>query len=118
MFVGEPLAEASAVALFTALARARRPDFDAGAHATAVQAICRRLDVVPLAIELAAGRLGLLEPEQLTERLSQALGLLGDGPRDAPERQRTVRATLDWSVRLLEPDQRAAFFALGAFAGG
>jgi predicted ATPase len=118
VYVVEPLAEASAVALFTALARARRPDLNPGAHAAAVRTICRRLDGVPLALELAAGRVGLLEPAQLAERLAEALPLLGDGPRDAPERQRTVRATLDWSVELLKPEERAAFFALGAFAGG
>jgi hypothetical protein len=92
VFGVEPLAEASAVALFTALARARRPDLDAGAHAAAVRAICRRLDGVPLALELAAGRVGLLEPEQLAERLAEALPLLGDGPRDRPRRRPTGNA--------------------------
>jgi predicted ATPase/DNA-binding SARP family transcriptional activator len=117
VFVVEPLAENAAMALFSRLARARRSDFDAGVHAQAVRTICRRLDGVPLALELAAGRVGLLEPDQLAERLAEALPLLADGPRDLPERQRTVRATLDWSVGLLTADERAAFFALGAFAG-
>ena len=114
----EPLAEAPAMTMFTTLARARRPDLEGDAHAAAVRAICRALDGVPLAIELAAGRVGLLTPEQLADRLADALSLLGDGPRDAPERQRTVRATLDWSVGLLQAPEQAAFFALGAFAGG
>lgn len=114
----EPLTEAPAMTLFTTLARARRPDLDGETHAVAVRAICRALDGVPLALELAAGRVGLLTPEQLADRLTDALPLLGDGPRDAPERQRTVRATLDWSVELLQAPDKAAFFALGAFAGG
>jgi predicted ATPase len=86
--------------------------------APAVAEICRGLEGLPLAIELAAARLGVLDPAGLAARLDDVLGLLGPGPRDVPDRQRTLRATLDWSYGLLSSAECEAFVALGAFAGG
>jgi hypothetical protein len=83
-----------------------------------VPGICRRLDCLPLALELAAARLKALSTEDLVRRLDRRLPLLTGGPRDAPERQRTLRATIAWSYDLLEPDERQAFARLGIFAGG
>jgi predicted ATPase/DNA-binding SARP family transcriptional activator len=114
-----PLAVSDAITLFLDRARERRPDFGlTDDNAPAVAELCRRLDGLPLAIELAAGRIGLLEPEQLVQRLADALSLLEGGPRDAPTRQRTIRATLKWSVALLDPDERQAFRRLAVFADG
>jgi predicted ATPase/DNA-binding SARP family transcriptional activator len=110
-----PLATESSVALFVERAAARGPTI---APTDAVVDICTTLGGLPLAIELAAGRLGVLTPEQLATRLSDALAVLGRGPEDAPERHRTLRATLDWSFELLAPAERDAFTALAAFAGG
>jgi hypothetical protein len=110
-----PLATDSAVALFLDRAAARGPTVSA---TDAVVEICATLGGLPLAIELAAGRLGVLTPEQLATRLSDSLAVLSRGPEDAPERHRTLRATLDWSFELLAPEERDAFTALAAFAGG
>ena len=77
-----------------------------------VTEICRRLDGLPLAIELAAARVALLEPEELLARLERRLPLLTSRSRDAPERQRTLRATIEWSYELLEPDEQALFRVL------
>ena len=114
-----PLPARPAVELFAARARARDPAFAlSDENAAGVAAVCERLGGLPLALELAAARLGVLSPAALAERLDDALDLLGRGPRDAPERQQTLRATLDWSFDLLDDAERDAFTALGAFAGG
>ena len=90
------------------------------AHTTATAAVaslCRGLDNLPLAVELAAARATLLSPEEILERIAERLDLLRGG-RDADDRQRTLRATIDWSVQLLEPAELHLFTALGAFVGG
>ena len=76
------------------------------------------LDGLPLALELAAARTGLVSAQELAARLDGALDALGSGPRDAPARQRTLQATLEWSYRLLDEEQRQVFARLAAFAGG
>ncbi|HET8820563.1 MAG TPA: BTAD domain-containing putative transcriptional regulator, partial [Thermoleophilaceae bacterium] len=87
-------------------------------QAGAIARLCRRLDGLPLAIELAAARTPLFEPSELAARLVDALDALGTGPRDAPERQRTLRATLDWSYRLLSATEAEALARFAVFAGG
>jgi predicted ATPase/DNA-binding SARP family transcriptional activator len=111
----EPLPEDDAVALFTERARAVRPGFDAN---DAVAAICRRLDGLPLAIELAAARVKMLPPDVLLARLEQRLQLLIHGARDLPERQRTLRAAIAWSYDLLDAHEQELFARLSVFAGG
>lgn len=107
------------VALLTQCARAVVPDFAVTKeNARQVVAICARLEGVPLAIQLAAARLKLLPPIMLLDRLDQQLAVLTGGPRDLPERQRTVRATLDWSYHLLTSPQQTLFRRLAVFAGG
>jgi len=83
-----------------------------------VARICRRLDGLPLAIELAAARCDLLSVDELASRLTAALPLLTGGARDAPARQRTLRATVDWSHKLLTTDERRTFAMMAVFAGG
>jgi predicted ATPase/class 3 adenylate cyclase len=111
----DPLGESEAVALFAARARAARLDSAANG---AVREICARLDNLPLAIELAAARVKVLSPQALLERLERRLPVLAGGLRDAPERQRTLRATIEWSHDLLSPDEQILFRRLGAFGGG
>ena len=107
------------VALFCDRARAYDPGFElVDANADAVAEICRRVDGLPLGIELAAARCGLLAPGEIAERLATAYDALGTGPRDAPGRQHTLRATLDWSHGLLTAGERAGFARLAVFAGG
>jgi non-specific serine/threonine protein kinase len=113
------LATASAIALFTGRARAADPGFVLNErNAAAVAGICTRLDGLPLAIELAASRSLVLSPPDLLERMDRSLDLLGNGARDAPDRQRTMRATIAWSVDLLTPEARELLGQLAVFVGG
>jgi len=107
-----------AVRLFVDRAAAAAPELELSEDDIAATAtICRRLDGMPLAIELAAARIRHLSPAQLAERLGTALDVLGTGSRAALDRQQTLRATLDWSHALLDDDERALFAALSVFAG-
>jgi predicted ATPase/DNA-binding SARP family transcriptional activator len=110
---------AAASALFVERCRHHDPAFTVSEdNARAIASICRRLDGLPLAIELAAARTPLLVPHELDGRLAESLDALGAAPRDAPERHRTLRATIDWSHRLLPPAQARAFARFAVFAGG
>ena len=113
------LASNDAVRLFVERARAVRPDFTlTSVNAAAVTEVCRRLDGLPLALELAAARTRTLDPQTLLSHLSQRLRLLTGGPRDAPARQQTLRSTIAWSFDLLDPAERDLFAALAVFVGG
>ena len=103
--------------LFAQRAHALDPDFDLATWREDVTEICRRLDGVPLAIELAAARSRTLTPPQLLDRLQDRLRLLVGGRRDRVERHRTLRATLDWSYELLTPAEQAVFRRLSTFSG-
>jgi predicted ATPase len=110
-----PLARDEGVAFFLTRARVVSPAFEPD---EAVAEICRRLDDLPLALELAAARVKALSARQLLERLEQRLPLLTGGSRDAPERQRTLRATIEWSHELLDPEEQRLFARLAIFRGG
>src|SRR6478609_6911663 len=108
----------ASVRLFVQRAQAASAGFElTSGNAGAVAEICRRLDGLPLAIELAAARVRLLPPQALLARLDDKMGLLTGGARDLPERQQTLRNTLDWSFDLLSGGERALFARLGVFAG-
>jgi predicted ATPase/DNA-binding SARP family transcriptional activator len=108
-----------AVRLFVERARSRLPAFDVTAeNAPAVADVCRKLDGIPLAIELAAARTRALSVEQISERLEDPLGLLTTGDRTAAARHRTLRATFEWSYELLSETERALFRWLSVFVGG
>src|SRR5215217_597888 len=105
--------------LFVDRARQREPSFDlTPRYVPVVAQICRRLDGIPLAIELATARMGVLAVEQIAERLEDSLKLLSGGSRTAEPRHRTLRATLDWSHDLLGEPERKLFCRLSIFAGG
>jgi predicted ATPase len=113
------LESSPAVALFVDRARAVRPGFAlAEGNATAVAEICRRLEGLPLAIELAAARTRLLDPPALLDRLAASLDALGTGAVDLPERQRTLRATVEWSVGLLTDAERSLLEVAAVFTDG
>jgi predicted ATPase len=112
-----PLAPGSAAALFHERAAAAAPDYEASEHEQAVEAICARVDGMPLAVELAAARVATLAPAELLARLDRSHGVLARGPRDLAERHRSLRAALEWTHALLEPDEQALLARLAAFAG-
>src|SRR6266571_2218539 len=113
------LSQYEAVALFIARAQALKPEFQvSNATAPAVAEICARLDGLPLAIELAAARIKLLPPPALLARLGQRLAVLTSGGLDAPERQQTLRKTIEWSYQLLDADEQRLFRRLSVFVGG
>ncbi|MEA2523106.1 MAG: hypothetical protein QOF73_333, partial [Thermomicrobiales bacterium] len=115
----EEVAQSEAVRLFVPRAQAIRPDFAlTPSNADTVVTICRRLDGLPLAIELAAARIRLLPPEALLGRLSRRLDLLAGGPRDQPLRLQTLRNAVGWSHDLLREAERALFRQLSVFTGG
>jgi predicted ATPase len=108
-----------AVALFVDRASAVRPGFAVtDGNAAAVAEICRRLEGLPLAIELAAARTRLLDPPALLDRLAASLDTLGTGAVDLPERQQTLRATVEWSVGLLDDAERSLLEVTAVFTGG
>ncbi len=110
--------EAESVRLFTVRAGQAAPGFELDdENAVAISALCHRLDGMPLAIELAAARVGALTPAQIVERLDDSLDLLSGGSRTAMTRQQTLRATLAWSFDLLEPDEQILVRRLAVFAG-
>jgi len=115
----ETIATSPAVELFVRRAQASRPDFHLTPNnARAVAQICARLDGLPLALELAAVWIKLLSPNELLGRLDRPLQVLTHGPRDLPERQQELRATIGWSYGLLDADERHLFRGLAVFTGG
>ena len=116
---GDDAGDSAAVRLFVERARAVQPSFTLSDESVpVVAAICRKLDGLPLAIELAAARLRMFPPKDLLARLDQPLALLTGGPRDAPDRQRTLRATIRWSYDLLDEDEQRLFRTMSACRGG
>jgi predicted ATPase len=115
----DELGSSPAAALFVERARAVRPDFAlTQANARAVVEICRRVEGVPLAIELAAARTRLLDPDALLRRLAESLDALGKGTVDMPARHQTLRATVEWSVGLLGDDERSLLETAAVFVDG
>jgi predicted ATPase len=114
-FPVDPLASVAACELFVARAAATGRPL---AVDDVVRAVCARVDYLPLAVELAAARTKTLSPAALLERLEHTLPLLTGGPRDAPERQQTLHATIEWSYQLLDADAKALFRRLAVFRGG
>lgn len=115
----DELMEFPAIRLFVERASAANADFDlTSANATDVVDICRRLDGLPLALELAAARIAILSPAELLARLDPRLPLLSGGARDLPGRQQTMRDAISWSHELLTPEEQLLFRRLAAFAGG
>ena len=113
----DPL-DCESAALFVARAVAARPDFAASGHRAAIAEICRRLDGLPLAIELAAARAGHLSVEQISAMLDDRFRLLTGGARRARQRQQTLQAAMDWSYELLSDDDKRVLRQLSVFSGG
>ena len=114
-----PLGDPDALSLFEVRARLVAPNFKvAAANREPVAAICNRLDRLPLAIEMAAARLDLMSEQELLANLNDRFRLLAAGPRTAPERQQTMAAAIDWSYRLLTPEEALLFGRLAVFQGG
>lgn len=114
----EQLARYEAIQLFVERAQEVKPDFRlTDDNSAAVAEICLRLDGLPLAVELATARINLFSPEALRDRLGSGLQLLGSGARDAPARQQTLRATIEWSYELLEPGEQRLLELLSVFSG-
>jgi predicted ATPase len=108
----------ASVELFVERARAVKPDFElTPANLSDVEAICLRLEGVPLALELAAARIRILSPAALLERLDRSLSLLVGGQRDLPPRQQALRSTIEWSTNLLSPEGLDLLAKLGVFSG-
>lgn len=115
----QTLQSVPSLALFSERARAVKQDFIlTEQNASAVAAVCARLDGLPLAIELAAARIRLFSPQEMQVRLESRLPLLTGGPRNLPGRQRTLRAAIDWSYHLLNKEEQMLFARLGVFVGG
>jgi len=114
----ESIGRSAAVRLYVERVRAAIPSFELrGENAAAVARICRALDGLPLAVELAAARVRVLGPEGTARRLGERLALLARNAPDLPQRHRSLRATIDWSYELLDDDARRLFRSLGVFAG-
>lgn len=115
----DKLVQIESVRLFVARAQEVNANFAINpANAAAVAEICRRLDGLPLAIELAAARIKLLTPQALADRLTNSLQVLTGGARNLPARQQTLRGAIDWSYTALEPDEQTLFARMAVFAGG
>lgn len=115
----DDVAQASSVQLFLEHARAAVPDFElTQTNCAAVATICRRLEGLPLALELVAARVRALSPTELLARLDRTLPLLVGGSRDLPERQQTMQAAISWSYDMLEPNEQVLFRRLSVFNGG
>src|SRR4029453_8726538 len=115
----ESLMRYEAVRLFVDRARLRLPNFElTQENAGAVASVCRKLDGIPLAIELATARMGALAVEQVAQRLEVSLDLLKGASRTAEPRRQPLRATLDWSYDLLSEAEQTLFKRLSVFAGG
>lgn len=115
----DDLCRYEAVALFMERARAVKPDFALTPdNATTIAHICSALDGLPLALELAAGRIRMFSPQALLDRLSRRLHILTGGAEDAPHRHHTLRKTIGWSYELLDPGEQTLFARLSVFSGG
>ena len=115
----EKLLSYEAIKLFTQRARSARPGFELSEKTLpSILRICMHLDGLPLALELAASQVKLFPAHILAQQLEKDLDVLVDGPRDLPARQRTLRATIEWSEKLLEPQERTLFARLAVFRGG
>jgi diguanylate cyclase (GGDEF)-like protein len=118
VFRVQPLPPADATSLFADRASAQLPGFEIGSdNADAVAQLCERVDGIPLAVELAAARIGSMSVDDISARLSDSLSLLSSRSRVTPHRQRTLRAAIEWSYDLLDDDEREGFLCLSAFVG-